>query len=102
MQIPALVPEVWRWSDVASDKPVNDPQALPPLRRTSLGTSSQMHRLPDTSATLAAEAAIQMPYHSRRHSVFGMVEQLQANAARVTAEQGKIDPSCRFLAISSN
>ena len=39
---------------------------------------------------------IQIDYPGRL-CVFGMVEQLESNAAGVAAEDGEIDPSCRFL-----
>ena len=44
----------------------------------------------------AVARSIQIDYPGG-HRVFGMVKQLESNAAGVTAENGEINPSCRFL-----
>ena len=58
------------------------------------GTDPFDPNVPDVAGAVARRIQIDDP---GGHCVFGMVEQLESNAAGVTAENGEIDSSLRFL-----
>ncbi len=58
------------------------------------GTDPLHPNVPYVAGAVARSIQIDDP---RGHRVFGMVKQLESNAAGVTAENGEINPSFRFL-----